>query len=359
MTMAIKWGTNNSETIKGTNDDDQILAHGEDDTVFGYGGKDQLFGMGGDDTLYGGPGADFLDGGSGDDDASYSTSLAGVFVNLKTGQASGGDAEGDTLQNIEDLSGSSYSDVLVGNDGSNQLIGWGGNDILIGGEGKDSLYGHDGNDSLKGGGGDDKLHGGDDNDFLNGEDGADKLYGEDGNDHLYGGDSFDDLYGGEGNDTLIGGDGSGFDGEDYLEGGEGIDVLTGGTGGDTFAFKTWTWTYDDVITMFYTDSPASAPDHITDFTRSGPFDEIDMPTAGTATNYIETTLGYNAGYLAAKDWADTYLPSGPGFAYAFVTDGVNGYLFGADWVGGTASAATGIVLEGLTSLDDFDPWAII
>jgi hypothetical protein len=159
--------------------------------------------------------------------------------------------------------------------------------------------------------------------------------------------------------ALIGGDGSGFDGEDYLEGGEGIDILTGGTGGDTFAFKTWTWTYDDVITMFYTDSPASAPDHITDFTRSGPFDEIDMPTAGTATNYIETTLGYNAGYLAAKDWADTYLPSGPGFAYAFVTDGVNGYLFGADWVGGTASAATGIVLEGLTSLDDFDPWAII
>ena len=43
---------------------------------------------------------------------------------------------------------------------------------------------------------------------------------------------------------------------------------------------------------------------------------------------------------------------GSGFTFGFVTDGVNGYLFGnlnSDWV-----LETGIVLEGLTSLDDFD-----
>jgi Ca2+-binding RTX toxin-like protein len=359
--MALKFGTNKSETIVGTPYDDTILAGDGSDKVFGFGGDDQLLGQGGSDALIGGNGADFLDGGSGDGDtASYYDSPSGVTVNLKTGHGSGGDAEGDTLQDIERVVGSNHNDILIGDDGDNDLYGHAGNDILLGEGGTDYLFGHEGNDTLKGGGGSDRLEGGDGKDRLFGDADADWLYGEDGRDLLYGGDGNDYLYGGDGNDTLIGGDGSGWDGDDYLEGGEGADNLTGGTGNNQFVFKTWTVSVDGGVVEFHTDSDASDPDHIVDFYNSGEdpgscpfcgFDWIDMPTAGTATNYIETALGYNVGYLEAKNWADAAISSGNGFAFAFATDGVNGYLFG-DAFGG--HAATGVVLEGITNVDQFD-----
>ena len=97
--MALKYGTNKSETIAGTPFDDVIFAFGGEDKVYGYGGNDQLLGGDDRDKLIGGPGADFLDGGGGEDHAIYANSPAGVTVNLKKGTGSGGDAEGDTLQN--------------------------------------------------------------------------------------------------------------------------------------------------------------------------------------------------------------------------------------------------------------------
>ena len=60
---------------------------------------------GGNDTLIGG--ADTLDGGDGTDTASYEGSSAAVTVSLVAGATNtGGDAEGDTLSNIENLTGS-------------------------------------------------------------------------------------------------------------------------------------------------------------------------------------------------------------------------------------------------------------
>jgi Ca2+-binding RTX toxin-like protein len=368
MAMPLKFGTDNSETIFGGPFDDTIFAGDGDDKVYGYFGDDQLFGEDGDDVLIGGAGADLLDGGAGTfDTASYSFSPAGVSINLETGHGSGGDAEGDTLQNIERVVGSDYNDVLIGDDGNNHLQGNGGNDSLIGGEGNDWLWGFSDNDFLAGGEGNDRAYGGEGKDFLKGGGGHDHLYGEDGNDHLYGEDGIDYLYGGDGKDYLHGGDGAddlaggagndtlvGGNGHDHLEGGAGADTLTGGSGtGDTFIFKTYTVTVDDDVVEFYFDSDASNPDHIVDFGHGANIlgDLIDMPTAGTARNYIETTLGYNVGYVAAKNWADPAISSGNGFAFAFATDGVNGYLF-ADPFGG--HAATGIVLEGLTSVDQFD-----
>ena len=75
-------------------------------------------------------------------------------------RVSGGTAEGDTLTSIENLTGSSHADFLVGNDGNNVLVGLEGNDILKGGGGADTLYGDSGSDTLKGGGGADTLNGG-------------------------------------------------------------------------------------------------------------------------------------------------------------------------------------------------------
>ena len=40
----------------------------------------------------------------------------------------GGDAEGDTFKDIENLTGSIYADTLWGDDGFNELMGMDGND---------------------------------------------------------------------------------------------------------------------------------------------------------------------------------------------------------------------------------------
>jgi Ca2+-binding RTX toxin-like protein len=74
---------------------------GGDDTLDGGSGNDELYGGAGNDTLIGGSGADKLYGDGGNDTADYSGSNSGVTVNLATGLAVGGDAQGDTLFSIE------------------------------------------------------------------------------------------------------------------------------------------------------------------------------------------------------------------------------------------------------------------
>src|SRR5262249_15142182 len=76
----------------------------------GNSGANVLTGLDGNDTLAGGAGADTLDGGTGTDTASYAASASGVTVSLAAGTASGGDAQGDTLLNIENLTGSGFND---------------------------------------------------------------------------------------------------------------------------------------------------------------------------------------------------------------------------------------------------------
>src|SRR5262245_62796738 len=125
---------------------DYIFAYGGADTVHGLGGDDfimggdgddHIFGEGGNDLLKGGGGADYLSGGSGIDTVAYNDSGAGVTVSLGTDVASWGDAEGDQLDGIENLSGSAYQDDLRGDDGVNVLQGWGDDDRLEGNGGDD------------------------------------------------------------------------------------------------------------------------------------------------------------------------------------------------------------------------------
>jgi hypothetical protein len=87
----------------------------------GGGGDDALYGdfnspVDGDDTVTGGSGADTLDGGGGNDTSSYVGPAAGVLVSLYHDLAGGGDAEGDELNNIENITGSSHHDDLWGDD---------------------------------------------------------------------------------------------------------------------------------------------------------------------------------------------------------------------------------------------------
>ena len=134
--------------IEGTNNADVL--HGTDlhDEMYGYNGDDQIFGHGDSDWIRGGGGADLIDGGEGTFDISiYDDSPEGVVVDLALGRGFFGTANGDTLVNIEDVAGSYYNDVLIGNGGNNRLHGLEGDDQLRGGGGADGLIGGAGIDA--------------------------------------------------------------------------------------------------------------------------------------------------------------------------------------------------------------------
>ena len=254
--MAIINGTNGSDTLNGT---------ANDDFIFGQGNADVLAGLGG---------ADFLDGGAGADTATYAASLAAVNVSLATGQASGGDAEGDTFASIENLTGSSFDDTLEGT---------GGNNVLAGGDGTDTVsYVHAaGGVSINlsrttaqntGGAGSDTLSGFENligshfDNKLTGSSAANTIVSFEGNDVLAGLGGADILDGGAGNDTAsyaaslaavdvslttgmaTGGDAegdtllnienlTGSANDDLLEGDGGNNVLAGGGGNDTVSYE--------------------------------------------------------------------------------------------------------------------------
>ena len=96
--------------------------------------------------------------------------------------------------------GTTGSDALTGDDGTDLIFGLAGANTLNGGAGIDLLCGGNGNDTLQGGAGDDRLDGGRGDDTLNGGDGADILRGGAGTDRLTGGTGVDTFDGGTGTD---------------------------------------------------------------------------------------------------------------------------------------------------------------
>ncbi len=260
-----------------------------------------LVGNSGANVLTGGWGADTLDGGDGVDTASYATSGLGVTVSLALGIGRGGEAQGDRLVNIENLTGSKYNDTLEGDAGNNKLVGGAGFDTVsyanatsgvtvnLGqtsaqntiGAGTDTLSGFE---SLTGSQFNDTLIGSKSNDVLMGLAGNDWLDGSKGADHMFGGLGHDgyvvdnkgdvvDETGGDGVDTVyssvsfnladplhaigsienltltgkssISATGNDLDnvlignnGANVLIGGAGADWLDGGAGSDTASYVT-------------------------------------------------------------------------------------------------------------------------
>ncbi|MFN3764434.1 MAG: hypothetical protein ACK4R3_02575 [Aliihoeflea sp.] len=153
-------GSRNDDYLSGNDFDNVLVGDAGNDALYGRAGNDRILGgattgeFSGNDYLNGGAGADILDGGDGFDLAGYDGSPQGVTVNLTTGEASGGDAEGDALVNVEALFGSSFNDVLTSGqvasfDDYYELYGDGGDDALavfgigtmFGGAGNDRLIG--------------------------------------------------------------------------------------------------------------------------------------------------------------------------------------------------------------------------
>jgi len=240
---------------------------GGHDIISGRQSDDFLYGNEGDDSLIGGIGADALDGGEGSDTAIYYDSAQAINISLdNTSESTGGTAQGDSFQSIENVVGSDFDDtingdlynnIINGNAGNDTLMGGAGADTLQGGDGDDIVYGGEGSDTITGSQGEDTLYGGISNDIISGGADNDILYGgvhedtlqgDSGDDTLYGGADKDTLFGGEGNDTLEGGDDDdilfGEEGTDTLSGQEGNDFLSGGIGDDSLLSG---GTGDDVI----------------------------------------------------------------------------------------------------------------
>lgn len=115
------------------------------DQLTGDANANVLDGAAGNDTLVGGLGNDTLLGGAGIDTANYGGTNAAVFLNLRTGQATGSQ-NADSLAGIENLIGGSANDTLEGDAADNRLDGGLGNDTFTASLGKDILVGGGGTD---------------------------------------------------------------------------------------------------------------------------------------------------------------------------------------------------------------------
>ncbi|WP_431300716.1 calcium-binding protein [Tabrizicola sp. BL-A-41-H6] len=151
------FGDAGENIIKGMAGNDSLVGWAGMDTLVGGAGNDTLRGTSGDDVLIGGSGADRIEGGSGRDTASYADAATGVAVYLVMRRANTGDAAGDMLIGVENLTGSAHNDTLTGDIGANLVQGEGGDDALDGRRGNDTLVGGAGNDVLTGGTGADSF----------------------------------------------------------------------------------------------------------------------------------------------------------------------------------------------------------
>jgi uncharacterized repeat protein (TIGR01451 family) len=270
-------GTPGADTLLGTNGDDIVCGLGGNDTLKGSKGQDLILGGDGADKLYGGAGNDTFDGGTGSDTVFFSESpvASGVSANLAGGISNNAQLGNDTfvfsgpLSTVENLTGTSYADIFIGDEGPNRLIGAlgddtltgaGGNDVMIGGGGVDALSGGDATDLLEPGiGNESSVDGGAGTDTLSyvdvtsgggvtidvaagtatGGSGSDtftnmEIYtGSPQNDSLTGSASADTLIGGAGVDTL-----SGLGGDDTLTGSAGNDSIDGGANHDVVSYLT-------------------------------------------------------------------------------------------------------------------------
>lgn len=235
------------------------------ENLIGSGSNDTLGGNASNNTIEGGGGADSINGFGGTDTASYASATSGVAITIgSTGTA--GAATGDTLTNIENLTGSSFNDTLGGNAGNNTVSGGAGDDVLSGGDNADLLVGSFGSDTADYSGSNAAVN----VSLLN--------TGAQGGGHAQGDtlSGINNLTGSSGADTLIG-DGT----DNVISGGGGNDTITGNLGADSIDGGTG----DDVITAGPTvEGTASTAQNLTfDWLGGGRADETNMTSSFTDT----------------------------------------------------------------------------
>jgi Ca2+-binding RTX toxin-like protein len=220
-TSVIAGGAGNDVLNGGPSGTDVDLSTSND--LRGGDGNDILTGGTGTDVLDGGPGADKMLGGAGSDLVTYASRTLPVTADLDGVADDGETGEGDLIgTDVENLTGGSGNDVLIGN---------GANNMFNGGPGNDTLTGLAGSDSLTGGLGNDALSGGDGDDYLLVEGGTNTADGGAGNDTIYLRSMWADQ-GPDGTSTATGGPGN-----DLIFSGTGLDKMSGGTGIDEVSYS--------------------------------------------------------------------------------------------------------------------------
>ena len=286
----IIYGNDNRNTLIGRNGDDTLYGRGGNDYLNGGNGVDYLYGGKGNDlisggergdSLHGGEGNDVIrgdagddnmfgnagndrfvmstfgfandriDGGDGEDTVAFNINPngraaenVGVWVNLQTNEAKlykNNKPKQDKVTSItavENIIGTAYNDILIGDNGNN---------VIKGGAGYDELNGRGGNDRLVFSAGDDLYSGGQGIDTVDarnyveavnvnlatnkyqsienviGSRFGDKISGDNANNRLEGGLGSDRLAGQAGDDVLIVNNAGSSD----------INTVIGGTGVDT------------------------------------------------------------------------------------------------------------------------------
>jgi Ca2+-binding RTX toxin-like protein len=223
----------NLENVVGSAHNDVLIGNQQDNTIQGLDGNDVLIGNAGNDVM---------DGGNGIDTVSYRRDPSAVNVNLASQSATDGFGNLDQLQTIENVIGSAFDDIIVGDGGANTLIGERGNDRLDGGGGNDTVsYGTSQNSVVV------NL---DEFQSYSNTSGANDLeptftigagQASDGFGFTDTLQNLENIVGSAHNDILIGNQQDntiqGLDGNDLVIGNAGNDVMDGGNGIDTVSYR--------------------------------------------------------------------------------------------------------------------------
>jgi Ca2+-binding RTX toxin-like protein len=180
------WGGAGNDTCNVGADGGHAYGDAGFDTLVGSDVNDILVGGADGDRFWPGLGYDTIIGEGGRDTVDYfhPTAVGGVQVDLSNLMAMDQGGAYDYIAGVEDVLGSAYDDVIVGDRSMNFLYGRDGDDELNGKSGHDVLWGGLGADYLDGEARDDTLYGNDDTctddgavDTLRGNQGFDTGYG--------------------------------------------------------------------------------------------------------------------------------------------------------------------------------------
>ncbi|WP_454759000.1 calcium-binding protein [Caulobacter segnis] len=351
--------------LVGGDGDDSLGSGNSNDTMLGGAGNDSLSVMNFATTRV-------IDGGIGVDTLYFSSSFftsfsSGVVVDLnKTGSQTVASGVGITISNVENVTGSSAGDTLIGDANDNVLSGGDGDDLLVGGAGYDTLDGGAGSDTvsyadtapvdpgsflminllsqsvsilgpvgsavdklvsienaigssgvdwLVGTTGDNHLSGGAGNDIIEGKGGADVLDGGDGNDLLVSGWPFGAASAGS---VMIGGDGN-----DTIQSGNSNDTMLGGAGNDFLEVSNYATTRvvdggADIDTLAFTSAGIAT-------FSTGVFVDLGKATQTIAPGVVLTLSGIEN--VLGTQLADSF--HGDAGANRLSGDAGNDWLYGA------------------------------
>ncbi len=236
------------------------------DTLVAGSGNDVLNGGSGTDVFVPGSGTVAINGGTGNGTLDFSGAPTGVNVNLSGTpfvlnlpgtfyisnsvlpghSASGGWGGRVTINGVENVIGTSFNDVIVGDSNTNRIQEGAGNDLVVGNGGGDTLIGGGGNDIFMTGAGNNSVDCGGGNctiDYSNAPTGVNvNLTNGTANNGFGGTDTLTGIKNAIGSqfaDVIVGGAPGGLiqglGGNDTLQGGYGgFDTLKGGAGNVTF-----------------------------------------------------------------------------------------------------------------------------